>query len=110
MKMNYLLKSSNFEDRKKSARKRVLIIAVILIITVLILATGPVRRLLFSIAEPLWKSENVISNSNFLKSLHSICFSIFLELIYHNLFPALKQMLAEDASGNNIRNFLELDK
>lgn len=63
--MNYLLKSSNFEDRKKNAQKRVLYTSIILIIALLILATGPVRRALFSIAEPVWKSENAVSNSSF---------------------------------------------
>ena len=62
--MNYLLKSSNFEDRKKNARKKVLYTTIILIILLLILATGPARRVLFSMALPIWKSENSFLNSS----------------------------------------------
>jgi len=65
MKMNYLLKSSNFEDRKKNARKRILFTVAILIILVLIMLTSPVRTLLFSVAKPLWQTENSVFNSNF---------------------------------------------
>ncbi len=69
--MNYLLKSSNFEDRKKAARKRVFITIIVLVILVIIIATGPIRRALFFIAEPIWKSENSISNSNFFEYFKS---------------------------------------
>jgi cell shape-determining protein MreC len=64
MKMNYLLKSSNFEDRKKTARKRILIVIIILVIALLILATGPARQAFFFIASPIWKLENAILNSS----------------------------------------------
>ena len=64
MKMNYLLKSSNFEDRRKTARKRILIVIVTLVIAMLILATGPARQTFFFIASPIWKLENTILNSS----------------------------------------------
>jgi len=63
--MNYLLKSSNFEDRKKKARKNIFIITFVLIIAILVLATGPAKRTLFFIAEPIWKLENSVLNSSF---------------------------------------------
>ena len=62
--MNYLLKSSNFEDRKKNARKRILITVVVLIFAILILATGPAKKTLFFISDPIWKFENYFSNSS----------------------------------------------
>jgi len=65
MKMNYLLKSSNFEDRRRNVQKRVAITVIILIIVAVILFTPPVRRAVFSIATPIWKSENSIFNSSF---------------------------------------------
>jgi cell shape-determining protein MreC len=65
MKMSYLLKSSNFEERKNNARKRVLNITLVLIFVVIVLLTSPARKLLFFVAEPLWKVENGILNSNF---------------------------------------------
>ena len=67
MKMNYLLKSSSFEDRKKNARRRILIVIVILIFISIVLLTTPVRSLLFSLAEPIWKSQNSFINSNFIE-------------------------------------------
>jgi cell shape-determining protein MreC len=63
--MNYLLKSSNFEERKKKARNNIFIITIILIIAIIILSTGPAKRLLFFVAEPVWKIENSIKNSDF---------------------------------------------
>lgn len=63
--MNYLLKSSSFEDRKKNARKRVFYTATVLVILLFVLATGPVRRAVFSISEPVWQAENSIFNSSF---------------------------------------------
>ena len=64
MKMNYLLKSSNFEDRRKNVRRRILIIASVLALALLLLAAGPVRQVFFSAAVPVWKSENSIFNYN----------------------------------------------
>jgi len=62
--MNYLLKSSNFQNRRKVVQKRALTIFIILIIIILILFTGLIRRALFSIALPAWQAENTILNSN----------------------------------------------
>lgn len=64
-KMNYPLRSSNFEERKKAGQKKVLLITIIVILAVIILATGPVRHALFSVASPLWQAENSFLNSNF---------------------------------------------
>ena len=64
MKMNYPLKSSNFEERKRNARKRNIITVVVLIFLILILATGPARNTLFFISDPIWKLENSIMNSS----------------------------------------------
>jgi cell shape-determining protein MreC len=69
--MNYLLKSSSFEDRKKQARKRVIIISIILIIALLLLATGPAKKMFFSVAEPVWQAENSIFNSKFFQYFKS---------------------------------------
>lgn len=63
--MNYPLKSSNFEDRRRNAKKKILVITVVLVVIILIMIFTPIRAVLFSIAEPVWKTENSISNSNF---------------------------------------------
>ena len=63
--MSYLLKSSNFEDRRKSVRKRISLVVLIMLVVLFILSTGPARKTLFFIAEPIWKVENAIWNSNF---------------------------------------------
>jgi cell shape-determining protein MreC len=69
--MNYLLKSSNFEDRRRSAKKRILLVTIILIIIILIIIFTPIRAVLFSVAVPVWRTENYISNSNFLQYFKS---------------------------------------
>lgn len=69
--MNYLLKSSNFEDRKRQKQKRILFIAIGLFILCLIINTSPVRNLLFSIAKPAWQLKNSFLNSNFLEYFKS---------------------------------------
>lgn len=69
--MNYLLKSSNFQNRRKVVQKRALTIFIILIIAIIILVTGPVRRLIFSLALPAWQTENAILNSNFFEYFKS---------------------------------------
>lgn len=66
MKMNYLLKNSNFEERKKLNQKRIFIVVAILILLILIMLTGPVRRFIFSVASPIWKIENSILDSSFI--------------------------------------------
>ncbi len=71
MKMNYLLKSSSFEDRQKNARKKVLVIITILIFAIMIILTPPVKNSLFFIAKPIWQFENYIFNSNFFKYFKS---------------------------------------
>lgn len=62
--MNYPLKSSNFELRKKTARKKNSIIFLILLIIMAVLLTAPVRDLLFSVASPIWKFKMNVLNSN----------------------------------------------
>jgi cell shape-determining protein MreC len=69
--MNYLLRSSSFEDRKKQARKKVWIVFLIMIIAVFVLTTGTVRKLIFSISEPIWQAENFVLNSNFFQYFKS---------------------------------------
>ena len=71
MKMNYPLRSSNFEERRKNARKRVLYAGIVIVILLLILATTPARVILFSVAEPVWKAENFIANSHFFEYFRS---------------------------------------
>ena len=71
MKMNYLLKSSNFENRKKTIRNRIWMVIVVLIIAILILSTGPARQTFFFISTPVWKLENSIVNSNIFKYFKS---------------------------------------
>jgi len=63
--MNYPLKSCNFEDRKRKSQKRILVVTVILILIILIIVFTPLRSVLFSIAEPVWKTKNFLLNSNF---------------------------------------------
>lgn len=63
--MNYLLRSSSLEDRKKSARKKALIIFTVLFFCLIILITSPAKKILFSVARPLWQVENSVLNSNF---------------------------------------------
>jgi len=65
MKMNYLLKSSNLEERKKYAQRRVLTNIIGLIVVMVILVTSPIRNFLFSIAKPMWNFENSFLNTNF---------------------------------------------
>ncbi len=69
--MNYPLKSSNFEDRKRSARKKSFITIIIIIVIMIIISTSPVRSFLFSTASPIWKLENSILNSNFFEYFKS---------------------------------------
>jgi cell shape-determining protein MreC len=63
--MNYLLKSSSFEDRKRSVKKKLFIVIGILLVGAIILTLSPVRNTLFFIAEPVWKVKNSIVNSSF---------------------------------------------
>lgn len=63
--MSYLLKSSNLEDRRKNAQKRVLLTALVIVIVMIILGTGSARNSLFFIAEPIWKVEDAMLNSSF---------------------------------------------
>jgi len=63
--MNYLLKSSNFEDRRKMARRKILVTVLILVIGFFIINTHLTRQILFYIAEPIWKIQSRISNSSF---------------------------------------------
>jgi len=69
--MNYLLKSSSFEERRKNARKRVFAIIAIMVIIFSIILTTPVKNSLFFIAKPVWQFENLIMNSNFFEYFKS---------------------------------------
>lgn len=64
IKMSYLLKSSNSEDRRRSAQKKVWITVVVLAILMIILGTAFARQSFFSLASPILKLENVIANSH----------------------------------------------
>lgn len=63
--MNYLLKSSSFDDRKKNAKKKVFAVILVLFIAIIILASTPARNILFFVAEPIWKVKNLIADSSF---------------------------------------------
>lgn len=64
MKMSYHLKSSNHEDRRKNTQRWFLITFLIIIVLMAVLLTSPAKSLLFFIAEPIWKLENSILDSN----------------------------------------------
>lgn len=65
MKMNYPLKSSNFVERQRQARKRVLYIVLLLILVAAIIRFSPVRQWLFSVSTPLWNTRNIVLESSF---------------------------------------------
>lgn len=69
--MNYHLKSSNFQDRKRNEKKKLLITIFSLVVLLLIISTSPVRSTLFSVALPVWKIQNYIVNSNFFEYFKS---------------------------------------
>jgi cell shape-determining protein MreC len=69
--MNYLLKSSNFQDRKRAGQKKVFITIIVIFMAVLVFFVPPVRQTLFLIAKPVWKLENNILNSNFFQYFRS---------------------------------------
>jgi cell shape-determining protein MreC len=62
--MNYPLKSSNFETRKRNARKKVLLIIFVLVIALIVLSLTVAKKTLFFIANPIWKLENYILSAN----------------------------------------------
>jgi cell shape-determining protein MreC len=62
--MNYPLKSSNFDERRKASKKRLLYIVVVFLILSLLMFTNPVRNTLFSIASPIWKIRDMVVNSS----------------------------------------------
>lgn len=64
MKTNYPLKSSNFEERKKTARQRVWLTVIVLIVVLIILSTTIAKKSLFFIANPIWKLENIIFSAS----------------------------------------------
>lgn len=64
IKMNYLLKSSNFQERRKIYQKKIWIIVAVLIILIIILSTAPAKQILFSISQPIWELENYIASSS----------------------------------------------
>ena len=71
IKMNYPLKSSNYEDRRRNLRNKALLTIVIVVLGILIIASGPIKRVMFYMAEPLWKFENSILNSSFFEYFKS---------------------------------------
>lgn len=62
--MNYPLKSSNFESRKKSSRNKILLVILILIIALIILSTTVAQNTLFFIAKPVWAVKNYFIKVN----------------------------------------------
>ena len=64
MKMSYPLKSSNFEERKRNARKKIWSTVLVLIIILIILATTVAKTTLFFIAKPIWVVENYILSAS----------------------------------------------
>lgn len=94
--MNYLLKSSNLENRKKIVKKRILSTTIILIILIIILATGPMRQTFFLIAKPIWKIENSILNSNFFDFLKTKNILINERLVIEQKLFLAGNLLAEN--------------
>jgi cell shape-determining protein MreC len=62
--MNYLLKSSSYADRRRQSRQRVLLITLSLLVVLGVMITGPARRALFFIAQPIWQIKNSLVNSD----------------------------------------------
>ncbi|OHA47308.1 MAG: hypothetical protein A2541_00790 [Candidatus Taylorbacteria bacterium RIFOXYD2_FULL_36_9] len=105
--MNYPQKSSNFETRKKNVQKKILIIITILIIAIIIMATGPVRQVLFSVAKPFWQVKNSIVYSSFFEY-----FKFKQSLINERVALEQKLFLAGNllADNNILRNENEVLK
>lgn len=62
--MNYPLKSSNFETRRKNLRKKILLVILVLIIALIVLSLTVAKQALFFIAKPIWKLESYIISLN----------------------------------------------
>jgi len=63
--MNYPLKSSNSQGRKRQANKKVLITIVSIVLLALLFLTQMFKNTLFFIAQPIWRIESSIANSSF---------------------------------------------
>ncbi len=63
--MNYPLKSSNLTERRRSGRRRLLALTLLVGLALALLSWGPVRQFFFSLATPLWRLEHSLSQSNF---------------------------------------------
>ncbi len=61
--MNYHLKSSSLENRKRYGRNKALMILLGLVIVVVLIITTPARHLIVSIVSPLWSAENNLLDS-----------------------------------------------
>jgi cell shape-determining protein MreC len=71
MKMSYLLKSSNLEERKKNTRKKIWLVTLVLFVLVVVLITKPLRDSILFIAEPILKVRNYVLSSNFFEYFKS---------------------------------------
>ena len=69
--MSYLLKSSNSEDRRRSAQKKLWVTVVVLFILMIIFGTVFARQSFFSLVYPILKIKNVVVNSNFAEYFNS---------------------------------------
>ena len=64
MKMNYHLKSSSLENRRKISQKKILAIIIIIIASFFFLRTNFVKEIIFSISTPVWKVREIFINTN----------------------------------------------
>ncbi len=62
--MSYLQKNSNFEERRNNIRRKIIFTVIGIIVIIVILSTGPMKRSLFFIAEPVWKIKNTVLDSD----------------------------------------------
>ena len=95
-KMNYPLKSSNYSERKKTARQKIFITAIVFMLALVIMLTTPIQQIFLSVATPIWKLENIILNSNFFQY-----FKFKQTLIDERLAMEQKLFLAGDLLATN---------
>lgn len=69
--MNYPLKSSNLENRRRNTRQRVLLIIICLLIISGLFVLRPVRQVFLNLTTPFWNLKNSASNSNFFEYFKS---------------------------------------
>ena len=61
--MSYPLKNSNFQNRRRNARQKLVLSFVFIVIILIILSTPWARQTLFYIANPVWIAESYIGSS-----------------------------------------------